>query len=82
MGGKGTGRSQCGMEMGKSLYRPLVTASEDEDVNCCVTSSQQGTEQALLCGLQSNLISNPRAISAQIMQSWVCLCTFVSSSPE
>lgn len=45
------------MEMGKSLYKLLVTASEDEDVNCCVTRTQQGTEQALLCGVQSNLIS-------------------------
>lgn len=63
-------------------YRPLVAASEDEDVNCCVTRSQQGTEQALLCVVESNLLSNPGAVSAQAMQSWVCLCTFVFSSPE
>lgn len=59
-----------------------MTASEDEDVNCCVTRSQQGTEQALLCRVRSNLTSNLQAISAQTMQSWVCLHTFVLSSPE
>lgn len=63
-------------------YRPLVTASEDEDVNCRVTRSRQGTEQALLCVVEGNLLSNTWAVSAQAMQSWVCLCTCVFSSPE
>lgn len=51
------GRSQCAGNQTRA-YRLLVTAAKDEDVNGCVTRSQQETEQALLCGVQNNHVSN------------------------